>query len=89
MVGGTRPDLTLILDLPVEQGLARALGRGDGEERFERKGAAFHERLRQGFLEIAGREPERCVVIDAAEPPDQVAQAVWAAVRTRLLADAA
>jgi dTMP kinase len=84
VVGDTRPDLTLILDLPVEQGLARAAHRGGGEERFERKGRAFHERLRQGFLAIAEAEPERCVVIDAARAPEEVSLGVWAAVRRRL-----
>ncbi len=88
VVGATRPDLTLILDLPVDQGLARALGRGGGEERFERKGAAFHERLRQGFLDIARHEPQRCAVVDATASSDQVAAAVWDVVRTRLTPEA-
>ena len=89
VVGGARPDLTLILDLPVDDGLARAAARGGGEERFERKGRAFHERLREGFLEIARAEPQRCVVVDAAAPPDQVSRQIWAVVRSRLLAEAA
>ncbi len=89
VVGETRPELTLILDLPVDEGLARATARGGGEERFERKGRAFHERLRQGFLAIARGEPLRCSVIDAAAPPDQVAAAIWAAVSSRLLVETA
>ena len=89
VLGDVRPELTLILDLPVDEGLARAAARGGGEERFERKGRAFHERLRQGFLEIAHSEPRRCVLIDAAAPPERVAGQVWAAVRDRLLASAA
>ena len=88
IVGETRPDLTLILDLPVELGLARASTRGGGEERFERKGRDFHDRLRRGFLTIAEAEPRRCVVVDAAAPPDTVAQAVWAAVQDRLAPEA-
>ncbi len=88
VVGAARPDLTLILDLPVEEGLARAMARGGGEERFERKGLPFHERLRQGFLEIARLEPQRCVIVDAAAAPDQVSGQIWAAVSDRLLTEA-
>jgi dTMP kinase len=84
VVGDTRPDLTLILDLPVEDGLRRAAGRGGGEARFEAKGTEFHQRLRQGFLDIAAAEPERCVVLDATAEPDAVAEEVWAVVRDRL-----
>ena len=78
------PDLTLILDLPVELGLARAQARRGAETRFERKPRAFHEKLRQGFLDIATREPQRCAVIDAALDADAVHQAVLAALRERL-----
>jgi len=84
VVGGTRPDLTLILDLPVEDGLRRAAHRGGGEARFEAKGTAFHQRLRQGFLDIAAAEPERCVVIDSTAEPDAVSDTIWTAVRDRL-----
>jgi dTMP kinase len=86
IAGGLAPDLTLILDLPVAIGLARAAARPGGETRFERKGRDFHERLRQGFLDIARREPARCAVIDAAAPPEQVLRAALAAVRERLSA---
>ena len=89
VVGDAHPDLTLILDLPVDEGLARAAARGGGEERFERKGRVFHERLRHGFLEIARAEPRRCVVMDATEPPDEVADRIWTAVSERLLTEAA
>ena len=65
VVGDATPDLTLVFDLPVEVGLSRAHARGDAETRFESKGAAFHARLREGFLRIAASEPDRCVVIDA------------------------
>jgi dTMP kinase len=80
----TWPDLTLVFDLPVETGLARAASRGGDEARFEAKGLAFHERLRAGFLDIARREPERCVVIDAGGDGDTVAASVWNAVSARL-----
>jgi dTMP kinase len=87
-VGDFRPDLTLILDLPVEQGLARADARAAMDEgsgtRYERMGVDFHRRLREGFLEIARREPRRCVVIDATPPVEAVAQAIMNAVRERL-----
>lgn len=84
VVGDTKPDLTLIFDLPVEEGLRRALSRNGGEERFEAKGAAFHERLRAAYLDIARAEPDRCVVIDATATLDGVEDAVWAAVGPRL-----
>jgi dTMP kinase len=84
ILGETRPDLTLILDLPVADGLGRANGRGDAEGRFEAKGEAFHERLRQAFLEIARAEPRRCTIIDAARSPDEVEAQIRAAVETRL-----
>lgn len=79
-----RPDLTLIFDLDPELGLARAADRAGAEMRFESKGAAFHARLRSAFLEIAAREPERCVVIDANGSIDQVETSVWEAVQERI-----
>ena len=85
VVGAVSPDLTLIFDLAPEAGLARAERRGGGEARFEAKGAAFHARLRAGFLAIAQAEPDRCVLIDAAPDADQVAEAVWTVVSERLL----
>lgn len=90
VTGSTMPDLTLILDLPVAEGLARADGRnstnGQNEDRYERMGRDFHERLREGFLAIARAEPERCVVIDARAPVEEVAAAIAGAVEERLLA---
>jgi dTMP kinase len=80
----TRPDLTLIFDLPVAVGLERAHARAGSEMRFESKGEAFHERLREGFLAIAQAETARCVVIDAQGSLDEVEGRVWAAVETRL-----
>ncbi len=85
-VGAWRPHLTLILDLPVSSGLARAASRrGAGEaDRFEREGLAFHETLRQAFLAIAHAEPDRCAVIDAGAGEDEVAEAIWKVVSERL-----
>ena len=82
-VGDLRPDLTLVLDLPVEKGLARAAERG-GENRYERMGSAFHERLRLAFLEIAAADTERCVVVDADGEPDAIAAHIAAVVDARL-----
>lgn len=84
---GCKPDLTLILDLPATTGLARAALRrtaGAAADRFEREPPAFHQALRQAFLAIAAREPDRCVVVDATQSPDEVEQAIWDAVRYRL-----
>lgn len=64
VVGAFKPDMTLILDLPVRAGLARAVGRG-GADRYERMGLAFHERVRRGFRDIARREPGRCAIVSA------------------------
>jgi dTMP kinase len=84
VAGDFVPDLTLILDLPVATGLARARARATaGEDRFERMGNDFHERLRAGFLEIARNEPQRCVVIDATASVDEVHDVVLATVRQR------
>ncbi len=87
VVGECIPDLTVILDVPVDVGLSRANERGGG--RYERMGASFHERLRQGYLDIARREPGRCAVIDARPDPNTVHAAVVAVVRERLGLDAA
>ena len=86
VLGETRPDLTLILDLPVHDGLLRAGSRGGAEARFEAKGTAFHERLRQGFLDLAADEPARCTVVDASLSEGAVELAIWRAVESRLLA---
>lgn len=85
-VGELAPDLTVILDVPVELGLERAqLRRGDAEaDRFEGEGVEFHEKLRDAYLAIAAREPDRCVVIDASAAKDAVANAVWQTVQSRL-----
>lgn len=83
-VGEFCPDLTLILDLPVEIGLARAASRRGTETRYESLPIAFHERVRAGFLDIAAVDPERCVVIDANRDIDTIAAAIAEAVTSRL-----
>jgi dTMP kinase len=88
-VGRTRPDLTVILDLPVELGRARLAARlaeaGAAPDRFEGEAPALHEQRRQAFLAIAAREPERCAVVDAGRGEDEVADDVWGIVSARLL----
>jgi dTMP kinase len=86
-LGGARPDLTLILDLPATVGLARAALRRDADakpDRFERESLAFHQKLREAFLAIAASEPERCVIVDAAQSADDVEQAIWDTISHRL-----
>ena len=84
VAGDFAPDLTVILDLPVALGLERALARRDGEDRYEGLDSPFHERLRQGFREIAEREPRRCALIDASGGVESVQAAVRACVAERL-----
>ena len=84
VVDGDRPDLTLVFDLPAEDGLARAAARGEGATRFEARDADYHQRLRTAFLEIARADPERCAVIDARPRAEAVEAAVWATVQGRL-----
>jgi dTMP kinase len=82
-LGDFAPDLTVVLDLPVEMGLGRAAARS-AADRFERLGGNFHERLRQGFRRIAAADPVRCVLIDASADPQTVHRAVLVAVEARL-----
>ena len=77
-------NLTLILDLPVANGLRRAGHRAGDETRYERMDGGFHDRMRQGFLAIAEAEPERCVLIDASGTEDAVAATILDAVDHRL-----
>ena len=85
-VGEFRPDLTFILDVPPEIGLARATERrGSGEaDRFEQESLDFHEKLRAAYREIAAGDPERCVLIDSQQPKERVAERIWAIVNERL-----
>ena len=85
-VGNLLPDITFILDIPPEEGLARAAERRSGStpDRFESQELLLHERVRRAFLDIAEEEPERCIVIDASQPEAMVAEDVWEAVLQRL-----
>ncbi len=86
VVGATRPNLTLVFDLDPQVGLSRAKGRkGAGEEdRYERKGLAFHQRVREGFLEIARLDPKRCRIIVASEEVESVSTKVWTLINEAL-----
>jgi dTMP kinase len=85
-VGEAMPDLTIILDLPADIGLGRAMRRrGEAQaDRFESETLEFHTKLRAAYREIAEREPHRCVLIDAAWPEDKVASDIWSVVNSRL-----
>ncbi len=83
VVGDSVPDLTVILDLDPVSASQRLAARGGIADRYERMGAAFHRRVRNGFLAIARTAPERCVVIDASKPTEWVHAAVVAAVTKR------
>lgn len=85
VLGDFAPDITAILDLPVTDGLARTGTRTENrtEDRYERMGGEFHERVREGFLAIAKAAPERCAVIDAGQAPDAVHDAIWQAVAAK------
>ncbi len=84
VLGDLRPDLTVILDLPVEEGLQRTSGRTGGEDRYERMDRGFHQRLRDGFLEIAREAPHRCAVVLSTGSTNEVQTAIRAIVRERL-----
>ena len=96
VLGGFQTDLTLILDIPVEAGLARAgkreagkieAGESAGEDRYERMDLDFHRRLRDGFLDIARRNSERCLIVDADQAPDQVHTLIREIVQNRFGVD--
>jgi dTMP kinase len=85
-LGETRPDLTIVLDVPAGTGLARAAQRrGTGSaDRFEAETLEFHSKLREAYRELAEQEPDRCVLIDATGAPRAVGEMIWAAVTRRL-----
>jgi dTMP kinase len=83
VVGDTRPDLTLVLDVPAELGLARARARHGLPDRFESRDLAFHLALRNGFRALAAKEPERCALIDASRDLEAVFTAILGALESR------
>ena len=96
VLAGFQTDLTIILDLAVDAGLARAgkreavkreAGDNAGEDRYERMDLDFHRRLRDGFLDIARRNSERCLIVDADQAPDDVHKLIWEIVQNRFGVD--
>jgi dTMP kinase len=85
-IGDLKPDLTIILDIPVEIGMQRAAARrGRGvPDRFEAEDVQFHRDLREAYKQIAAEDPERCVLVDADADADTVAAEIWKALRDHL-----
>lgn len=87
-IGDFKPDLTLVIDMPVDAALERASRRmqesKDREDRYEKMGAGFHETVRRAFLDIAAENPERCALIDGTKDKDAVHEDIWAVVSARL-----
>jgi dTMP kinase len=86
VVGDYVPDVTFIMDLPADTGLARAQRRRGSSQadRFEAEAPEFHDMLREAFRVLARQEPQRCVMIDASKPKPVVFDQIWTAVRSRL-----
>jgi dTMP kinase len=82
--GGLRPDLTLYLDIPPEEGLQRKQAGGDEWNRLDAEALEFHQRVRAGYLELVRQEPDRWAVIDAARPVEEVQAEIRAQVQVRL-----
>ena len=80
---GLKPDLIVLLDIPVEEGLARK--RVKKQDRFEQEDIAFHQRVRDGFLKLAADEPQRWLVLDATQSKAEIEEIIWQRV-SQLLA---
>jgi dTMP kinase len=84
-VGECRPDLTLVLDVPVEVSQSRVRNRGEGKaDRIEREDGDFFRRVREGYLSLAQAEPRRIAVLDSTRPTTEVESAIWNIVHERL-----
>jgi len=79
---GLKPDLTVLLDMPIEKGLARK--RGERQDRFEQEDIAFHQRVREGYLKLAANDPERWLAIDASLSKKKIGQIIWQKVKQLL-----
>ena len=88
VVESTRPDVTLILDAPPEKLLERRQARGSASDAFEKRPMAYHRKVREAFLSIARKWPERCIVLDATQTPERLLEEAWAAIEARCLAGA-
>ena len=84
VLGDTRPDLTLILDTPVDQAAGRRAERGGIADTFELRNRAFHEAVRQAFIDVARSEPDRCVLLDASRTASQVSDEALKEIEARL-----
>lgn len=84
-VGDTRPDITFVLDVPAEEGLARSARRRGRKavDRFEEESIEFHSKLREAYRELAEREPQRCILIDGTQMSKAISDAIWAIVSKR------
>ena len=82
---GLKPDLTMLLDIAAEEGLARK--RSGRRDRFEQEEIAFHQRVREGYLKLAAEEPERWLVVDASQSKKKVAEIIWQKVSALLAAE--
>lgn len=78
---GLKPDITFLLDMPVEEALARKKGKQD---RFEQEALAFHQRVRDGYLQLATMEPQRWLVLDATQPKEKISEIIWEKVEQLL-----
>ncbi len=87
VLGDTRPDLTLVLDAPVELAASRRAERGGQVDAFEMRDQAFHEAVRQAFLDVAKDEPSRCAVLDSSRTAEDVATQAWKAIEGRLFVE--
>ena len=84
-VGQARPDLTHLIDLPPEIGLARAHKRSGGQlDRIEKEAIEFFQAVRSGYLALAEAEPERFLILDGSQTPEALATEIWAAIEPRL-----
>jgi dTMP kinase len=72
---GLKPNLTILLDISAEEGLARKSARR--QDRFEQEALAFHHRVRKGYLELAANEPQRWLMIDASQPKEKIKEIIW------------
>ena len=89
-VGQTKPDLTILIDLPPEIGLARVHARSDGQlDRMEQEAIEFFEAVRKGYLDLAAEEPERFVLLDGSLKIEELSQQIWAATAAKLSGSAA
>jgi len=80
--GGLKPDLTVLLDISAEEGLARKSGKR--QDRFEQEDIAFHQRVRQGYLKLAANDPQRWLVVDASQSKVKISQIIWQRVKQLL-----